>query len=84
MEFHINKHESYFILEGELDIGLRFGRAKQRITKLKKNNIFTMLPGTMHMRMAKKDTIIIEMSNKDDDKDSIIVHDGKKYKFKIN
>ena len=54
MEFHINKHESYFILEGELDIGLRFGRAKQRITKLKKNNIFTMLPGTMHMRMAKK------------------------------
>ena len=35
MEFHINKHESYFILEGELDIGLRFGRAKQRITKLK-------------------------------------------------
>ena len=43
-----------------------------------------MLPGTMHMRMAKKDTIIIEMSNKDDDKDSIIVHDGKKYKFKIN
>ena len=84
MEFHINKHESYFILEGELDIGLRFGRAKQRVTKLKKNNIFTMLPGTMHMRMAKKDTIIIEMSNKDDDKDSIIVHDGKKYKFKIN
>ena len=41
-----------------------------------------MLPGTMHMRMAKKDTIIIEMSNKDDDKDSIIVHDGKNISLK--
>ena len=82
MEFHIKKEESYFIYEGELDIGLRYSRAKQKITKLKKNNIFKMLPGTMHMRMAKKDTTILEMSNNDDDSDSIIVHDGKKYNFK--
>ena len=84
MEFHIKKEESYFIYEGELDIGLRYARAKQKITKLKKNNIFKMLPGTMHMRMAKKDTTILEMSNNDNDSDSIIVHDGKKYKFKNN
>ena len=81
MEFHIKKKESYFIYEGELDIGLRYSRAKQKITKLKKNNVFKMLPGTMHMRMAKKDTTILEMSNNDDDTDSIIVHDGKTYKF---
>ena len=54
---------------------------KQKITKLKKNNIFKMLPGTMHMSMA-KNTTILEMSNNDDDTDSIIVHDGKKYNFK--
>ena len=36
MEFHIKKEESYFIYEGELDIGLRYARAKQKITKLKK------------------------------------------------
>ncbi len=82
MEFHIKKEESYFIYEGELDIGLRYARAKQKITKLKKNNVFKMLPGTMHMRMAKKNTTILEMSNNDDDTDSIIVHDGKKYNFK--
>ena len=40
-----------------------------------------MLPGTMHMRMAKLDSQIIEMSTKDNDDDSIIVHDGKKFKF---
>ena len=81
MEFHIKKKESYYIYDGELDIGLRYSRAKQKITKLKKNNVFKMLPGTMHMRMAKKDTTILEMSNHDDDSDSIIVHDGKKFKF---
>ena len=41
-----------------------------------------MKPGTIHMRMARQDTKIIEMSNKDSDSDSIIVHDGNKYKFK--
>ena len=43
-----------------------------------------MKPGTMHMRMAKKNCRIIEMSNRDMDSDSIIVHDGKKYKFKVS
>ena len=33
------------------------------------------------MRIALEDTIIIEWSNKDDDKDSHIVEDGKTYKF---
>ena len=42
-----------------------------------------MKPGTMHMRMA-KNCRIIEMSNRDMDSDSIIVHDGKKYKFSFN
>ena len=43
-----------------------------------------MKPGTMHMRMAKANCKIIEMSTKDNDNDSIIVHDGKKYQFKID
>ena len=54
---------------------------KQKIIKLTKNCSFLMLPGTMHMRIAKLDTQIIEMSTKDRDDDSIIVHDGKKFKF---
>ena len=34
---------------------------------------------TMHMRMALEDTVIIEFSTLDDDSDSHIVEDGKKY-----
>ena len=41
-----------------------------------------MKPGTMHMRMASKESQIIELSNKDSDNDSIIVHDGLNFKFK--
>lgn len=82
MEFHINKIESYFISKGFIELGIRYGRAKQKIINLKKNSSFFMKPGTMHMRMAAEDSQIVELSNKDSDNDSIIVHDGLKYKFK--
>ena len=83
MEFHIKKKENYFIDYGELDLGLRYARAMNSIIKLKQNYTFLMKPGTIHMRMAIKDTKIIEISNKDFDNDSIIVHDGKKYNFNV-
>ena len=84
MEFHIKKKENYFLEGGEMDLGIRYSRGLNGIIKLNKNNSFLMKPGTMHMRMAKKNCKIIEMSTKDYDNDSIIVHDGKKYKFKIS
>ena len=84
MEFHINKKENYFIEYGEMNLGIRYSRGLNGLIKLKKNNSFLMKPGTMHMRMAKKNCRIIEMSNKDMDSDSIIVHDGKNYKFKVS
>jgi len=84
MEFHIKKKENYFLENGEMNLGIRYSRGLNGIIKLKKNDSFLMKPGTMHMRMAKKNCKIIEMSTKDHDNDSIIVHDGKKYKFKIN
>lgn len=82
MEFHIKKIESYYISKGLIKLGIRFGRAKQKIINLKNNDCFLMKPGTMHMRMAHKKSQIIEMSNKDSDNDSIIVHDGLNFTFK--
>ena len=82
MEFHIKKIESYYISKGLIKLGIRFGRAKQKVINLKKNDCFLMKPGTMHMRMANKESQIIELSNKDSDNDSIIVHDGLNFKFK--
>jgi len=84
MEFHIEKKENYFLEYGLMDLGIRYSRGLNGIIKLKKNNSFLMKPGTMHMRMAKENCKIIEMSTKDHDNDSIIVHDGKKYKFKAD
>jgi mannose-6-phosphate isomerase-like protein (cupin superfamily) len=84
MEFHIKKKENYFLEVGEMDLGIRYSRGLNGIIKLTRNNSFLMKPGTMHMRMAKKNCKIIEMSTKDHDNDSIIVHDGKKYKFKVS
>tara|TARA_B100000886_G_C20426982_1_gene494708 strand:- start:4536 stop:5255 length:720 start_codon:yes stop_codon:yes gene_type:complete len=83
MEYHINKKENYYLDYGLLDLGIRYSRGINGLIKLKKNNSFSMKPGTMHIRIAKENSKIVEMSNKDDDRDSIIVHDGKKYKFKV-
>lgn len=82
MEFHLNKKENYFINSGELLLGLRYGKAKQEIIKLKKNDSFFVNVGVMHMRISKIGTQIIEISNKDSDSDSNIVHNGLTYIFK--
>ena len=81
MEYHITKDEYYYIQYGELKVGMRIGRAKNKSVILKKGDVFHISPGLMHMRIAIKDTMIIEWSTKDDDADSNIVEDGKVYKF---
>ena len=81
MEYHVRKNESYFIERGELKLGLRIGRAKNVSIILSEGDKYNIPPGLMHMRIALKDTLIIEWSNKDDDEDSNIVEDGKIYKF---
>ncbi len=79
MEYHIKKDEYYYIQSGRLKVGLRIARAKNTSVILEKGDVFHIRPGLMHMRIALEDTHIIEWSNKDDDLDSNIVEDGKKY-----
>ena len=79
MEFHIKKREMYFIESGQLKVGVRIGRAKNKSLILNEGDVFHIEPGLMHMRMAITDVVIIEVSTKDDDGDSNIVEDGLKY-----
>lgn len=82
MEFHIKKKEMYYIESGDLKVGVRIGRAKNKSLILKKGDVFHIEPGLMHMRIALTDVVIIEVSTKDDDGDSHIVEDGVKYVHK--
>lgn len=81
MEYHVHKHEYYYILSGTLKVGLRIGRAQNKSIILNQNDWLEIKPGLMHMRIneSNKDVVIIEWSNKDDDSDSHLVEDGKKY-----
>lgn len=80
MEFHVRKTESYFVHTGKVRVGLRTGRAENRSIVLSAGQAFDVTPGVMHMRMALEDTLIIEVSTRDDDGDSHLVEDGTKYK----
>jgi len=79
LEYHVHKKEVYFLQSGKLKVGLRVGRAENRSVILSPGDVFVIEPGTMHMRMALEDSVIIEASTRDDDKDSHIVEDGKSY-----
>lgn len=83
LEYHLNKTEAYYIEYGLIDLGLRYGRSKQSIINLSAKSSFLMSRGVMHMRISKKDSMIIEISTYDEDSDSHIVEDGKKFNFHI-
>ena len=80
LEYHVKKDEFYYVLSGKLKVGLRTGRAKNTSIIIHAGEVFHIIPGLMHMRIAIEDSTIIEWSNKDDDSDSNIVEDGKFYK----
>lgn len=82
LEFHANKKETYFIEKGSLIVGLREGRAKNKKILLKKGDTFTIFPGQMHMRIAKEEVIILEVSTEELFNDTYFVEDGKTYTHK--
>lgn len=77
LEFHCRKTEGYYIHSGNLLLRLRAGRAQDKFFELKEGSSCFMPPGLMHQRGAFEDTIIIEISTRDQDQDSFLVEDGK-------
>ena len=79
LEFHCNKQESYFIHSGKLLLRLRAGRGEDRFFELTDGSAAVIRNGLMHQRGGLEDTVIIEISTKDEDSDSYLVEDGKKH-----
>ena len=82
LEFHCRKTETYFVHSGKLKVGLRLGRGENRSVVIAAGDIFEIPPGLMHMKIGIEDSVVIEISTHDDDRDSHIVEDGKTYKHK--
>ena len=77
LEFHCQKSEGYYLHSGNLLLRLRAGRAEDKFFELKEGAASFMPPGLMHQRGAFNDTVIIEISTRDEDSDSFLVEDGK-------
>lgn len=82
LEYHCHKKEGYIIQSGKLKVGTRVGRAENKSIILEEGDVFVIPLGVMHMRIGMEDTIIIEISTKDDDADSHLVEDGQTYVHK--
>jgi len=79
LEYHVEKRESYYIHSGLLKVGLRIGRAENYSIVMTAGDSYDVRPGVMHMRMGLEDTVIIEVSTRDNDADSYLVEDGQSY-----
>lgn len=81
LEFHTQKDETYYILSGEVKLGIRYGRGQNKSVTLKEGDVYHVPRGVMHMRMSVKDSVIVEIASNDTDADSHIVEDGKNYEW---
>lgn len=81
LEYHVTKDEYYYIQKGKIKLGSKIGRGKNTSITLNEGDVYHIPPGLMHMRIAIENSVIIEWSNKDSDSDSIIVEDGRSFKF---
>ena len=52
LEYHVKKDENYYILSGEIQVGIRIGRAENKAIILTEGEVFHIPPGLMHMRIA--------------------------------
>ena len=84
LEFHCNKIETYFVHSGKLKVGLRIGRGENKSVIIEAGDAFEILPGLMHMKIGIEDSVIMEISTRDEDSDSHLVEDGRKYKYVEN
>lgn len=78
LEYHCRKVEGYYIHSGKLLLRLRAGRGEDRFFTLAAGQTAFIPPGLMHQRGGLEDTVIIEISTKDEDSDSYLVEDGQK------
>ena len=81
LEYHCKKLESYYIHSGKLLLRLRAGRGEDRFFEMSKDSATLTPPGLMHQRGGLEDTVIIEISTRDEDSDSFLVEDGAKHKM---
>ena len=79
LEFHCCKVETYYVHSGKVKVGLRIGRGENKNVIVAPGETFEVTPGLMHMRIGIEDSVIIEVSTRDDDRDSHLVEDGRTY-----
>lgn len=81
LEFHCQKIETYYVESGKLLVRLRAGRGEDRYFEMGAGSAMLIPPGLMHQRGGLEDTVIIEISTRDNDADSFLVEDGQKVKM---
>jgi len=73
LHFHCKKTETYFIHSGKLLLRFRAGQGEDKFFVILPGQSVRITPGLMHQAGGIKDTVIIEVSTRDEDTDSFLV-----------
>ena len=73
LHFHCQKTETYFIHSGKLFLRLKAGQGEDRFFVVEPGQAVQITPGLMHQAGGLEDTVIIEISTRDEDADSFLV-----------
>ena len=71
--FHCQKKETYFVHSGKLLLRFRAGKGEDRFFILKPGQAVDISPGLMHQAGGLEDTIVMEVSTRDNDTDAFLV-----------
>ena len=71
--FHCRKQEAYFVHSGKLLLRVRAGKGEDKFFVLNPGQAVNISPGLMHQAGGLEDTVVIEISTRDNDGDAFLI-----------
>lgn len=71
--FHCKKQEAYFVHSGKLLLRVRAGKGEDRFFVLQPGQAVDISPGLVHQAGGIEDTVVIEISTRDNDGDAFLI-----------
>ncbi|MDD5109526.1 MAG: transaldolase family protein [Candidatus Omnitrophica bacterium] len=71
--FHCYKQEAYFVHSGKLLLRIRAGKGEDRFFVLHPGQAVNISPGLMHQAGGLEDTVVMEVSTRDNDGDAFLI-----------
>jgi mannose-6-phosphate isomerase-like protein (cupin superfamily) len=75
LQFHREKHETYFVLSGRAALHCRDADGRPHVVDFPAGHVARVVPGAVHRVEARTDVVLVEASTADDGSDNVRIED---------